>query len=307
MAVGLPGMRARWTTPALVVTLLAAACAGAGQDVGSDRDPLVAPADTASTPDPYPDLQGPPPVTLRFGNEAIELEAYSYCFESVCADGFPPEPLPDVGSPDDLVVDFPLEGWTFTTIFTPTGAKCGRNHHVPLTAGLDGTFALGPAGLAGTYDVTLFGEGGGDLSVAFRWTTPTDGPLPQPEARLALLADHDGRLDSYGVELHVSNLARTPRRAAASITVRSDTGDTITFEATPSDDRCLPEGTVYWDGPDSEGLAAAALDGETFMYEVELVLDGAVYVGTGTWPDDEIVGNEPSVALEFTPDLPALS
>jgi hypothetical protein len=44
-----------------------------------------------------------------------------------------------------------------------------------------------------------------------------------------------------------------------------------------------------------------------FTYEVELLLDGARYIAAATWPADEIVGNEPSVALRFTPDLPALS
>jgi hypothetical protein len=37
------------------------------------------------------------------------------------------------------------------------------------------------------------------------------------------------------------------------------------------------------------------------------VLDGVRYVAVADWPDHEIVGNEPSVALDFTPDLPALT
>jgi hypothetical protein len=65
---------------------------------------------------------------------------------------------------------------------------------------------------------------------------------------------------------------------------------------------------VYWDGPDDQGLAAAAALGDgPFTYEVELVLEGTRYVATATWPADEIAGNEPSVALHFTPGLPALS
>lgn len=63
-------------------------------------------------------------------------------------------------------------------------------------------------------------------------------------------------------------------------------------------------GTVYWDGPDARGLAAAALGDRPFTYEVELVLDGLHYVATAEWPADVIAGNEPSVALEFDPDLP---
>jgi hypothetical protein len=266
-------------------------------------------ADASRADDPYPNLEGPPPLTLRFGNEAIELSAYAYCFGNVCADGFPPAPLPDIGSPREVAVEFPLGGWTFTATFTPAAQQCGRQHRIPLIPAEEGTFLLRPAGHAGTYDVTLFGdvENGGSLSVTFRWTTPTNGPLPEPEARAAIVTDHDGRIDSYGVELEISNLARTPERATATITISSDTGEAVTFEATRSETRCLPDGTVYWDGPDDKGLAAAALGGDTFTYEVQLVLDGSRYAGTGTWPDDEIIGNEPSVALDFTPDLPALS
>ncbi len=61
---------------------------------------------------------------------------------------------------------------------------------------------------------------------------------------------------------------------------------------------------MYWDGPDEKGLAAAALGEGPFTYGVELVLDGAGYVATATWPADEIVGNEPSAALHFTPEPP---
>ena len=63
---------------------------------------------------------------------------------------------------------------------------------------------------------------------------------------------------------------------------------------------------MYWDGPDDRGLEAAALGKGPFRYEVELVLDGSRYFAEAAWPADEIVGNEPSVALEFTPGLPRL-
>jgi hypothetical protein len=308
MAVGLPVVRATWVG-VLVVGLLATACAGARQGVVSDRDRSVAAGDEASTPDPYPNLDGPPPVTVRFGNEAIELGAYAYCFGSVCAAGFPPVLLPDIGSPKQVVVEFPLAGWTFTATFSPAGEECGRRHRVALVPTEDGVSILRPAGHAGTYDVTLFGdvENGGNLSVTFRWTTQTDGPLPEPEARLAVVSDPDGHIESSGVELEVWNLARTPDRASARITVRSESGEAVTFKATLSELRCQPEGTVYWDGPNDKGVAAATLGGDVFMYEVNLVVDGRRYVGTGTWPEDEILGNEPSVALDFSPELPSLS
>ena len=249
----------------------------------------------------------PPPVTVRFFDDSFELEAWTFCYGSVCADGSPPANPPDVGSPDEVVLEFPLSGWSFEASFSPADTKCGRIQTVQAEPIGDGRFLLRPAGYADTYDVTLFGRGEGDLFTTFRWTTPTDGQLPEPEARLAVLAGHDGQVDSYGVELEARNLARTPRRASARITVRAANGDAIGFKAKRARERCLPQGTVYFDGPDYKGLAAAELGRGPFTYLVDLRLDGKRYVASATWPDDEIKGNEPSVRLDFTPNLPALS
>lgn len=299
------------TTPAiaLIGLFVLGACAGASPDGAPSRSRDGTPIDASPAEDPYPNLEGPPPVTVRFGDEAIELAAYSYCFGSVCATGFAPEPLPDIGSPADILVEFPLPGWSFTATFTTTGDECSRQQRVPLPANGQGSFLLQPVSRAGAYDVTLFGdvENGGSLAVTFRWTTPTNGPLPEPEARLAVLADHDGSVDSYGVELELSNLAQTPTDASATVTVRAASGGVVTFEATPGKRECLPEGTVYWDGPDSKGRAAATLGEGPFTYEVEVVIDGSHHVAIATWPEDVIEGNEPSVALHFEPALPAVS
>jgi hypothetical protein len=251
-------------------------------------------------------LDSPPPVVVRFLDQSITLNASTYCYGNVCADGAPPNHPPDVGSPEQVVIDFPLQGWSFTAAFRSAGRDCGRVQEVPVTPE-GGAFVLRPAGYADTYDVTLFGRGGGSLFVTFRWTTPQDGPLPKPEARLAVLADHDGGVDSYGVELELRNLARTPKGPSAKVTVRAKSGRAVSFEAIRAEGACQPEGTVYWDGPDEQGLAAARLGDGPFTYEVEVLIDGVTYSATATWPADEIVGNEPSVALNFSPELPALS
>ncbi len=289
-----------------------AACAdpigpsGAGSATPTPSSPATEPATEPAAEVEY-GSDAPPPVTVRSGDRSIDLAAWTFCFGNLCADGNQPADPPDVGSPEEVTVEFPLPGWSFTASFVPAGQRCGRVQQAPLTETADGRFILRPIGHADTYDVTLFGRGNGDLFVTFRWTTPTDGPLPEPEARLAVLAGHDGQVDSYGVELEVSNLARTPLKAEATITVRARSGEEITFEATRAKSRCWPEGTVYWDGPDQRGLDAAALGKRPFTYEVDLVLDGTHYVATASWPTDEIAGNEPSVALEFTPDLPAVA
>ena len=121
-----------------------------------------------------------------------------------------------------------------------------------------------------------------------------------------MLADHDGEVDSYGVELSLSDLATTPKRANATITVRAENGDEVTFDAKQARGNCWGEGNVYWDGPDAAGLDAAGLPGDRFIYEVQVTLNGERHVATAAWPDDMIVGNEPSVHLEFEPELPAL-
>jgi hypothetical protein len=253
-----------------------------------------------------PDLEAPPPITVRFFEESVDLDAWTYCFGNGCVDGSPPLKPHDVGGPEEVGVAFPLPGWSFKASFSPAGKQCGRIQTVPLQPAGDGRFVLRPAGFAGTYDVTLSGRGDGDLFTTFRWTTPFDGPLPAPRARLAVLAGLDGEVDSYGVELALTNLAQTPREAAAVITVEADGGETLSFNAKLSRG-CHPEGTAYWDGPDDQGRAAASLGEGPFEYEVVLVLDGKRYVAQATWPDDEIKGNEPSVRLDFTPDLPGLS
>jgi hypothetical protein len=66
------------------------------------------------------------------------------------------------------------------------------------------------------------------------------------------------------------------------------------------------EGSLSWDGPDEKGLEAAALGLAPFTYNVLVTLDGVEHRATAGWPDDQLPGNEPSVAVEFTPTLPAL-
>ncbi len=296
----------------IAVSVFLTACGEADpKEAGANPKNSASPKESATTPSNEPiepgDLEAPPPVTVQFFDQSIDLHAWTYCYRNGCTDGSPPSNPPDVGDPDEVGVEFPLSGWSFKASFRPAGETCGRMQTVPLEVTGDGDFVLRPAGHAGIYDVTLFGRGNGDLFTTFRWTTPADGPLPKPKARLAVLANHDGAVDSYGVELELRNLAQTPRRTSATITVESGDGDALTFKAKRSRGRCFPEGGVYWDGPDDKGLAAAGLGDRPFAYTVELLLDGERYVARAVWPDDEIPGNQPSVSLEFTPNLPALS
>jgi hypothetical protein len=296
--------------PAVLTCLLAlglTGCAGADEVPSGTLTPRTAPSDTRSDAPPDPPFRrGPPPVTVRYGDSAVDLEAHTYCYGNRCVDGIPADDPADVGSPEEVIVEFPLAGWSFQAFFSPVGRqRCPRSQTARLERTGEGSFVLRPAGRAGSYDVTLFGRGDGDLATAFRWSTPFDGPLAKPRSRLAVLAGHDGQVDSYGIELSLSNLAATPDVARAAITVTSADGKALSFEAHRARG-CQPEGSVYWDGPDERGLAAAELGHPPFTYDVEVVLDGERHVATAQWPADVIRGNEPSVALEFEPPLPGL-
>ena len=250
------------------------------------------------------DLEPPPPFVLRYDRQELVLRPYTFCFDSGCADGMPIDP-PDIGSPGEVEVFVPVEGWDLEATFT-TGGDCGRRQTVEPSSRGDGWFLLRPAGRAGNYAVDLVASGGGDMVARVRWSTPEDGRLAEPRATMSVVADHDGEPDSYGVELSLSNLADTPGTASAEITVTAGNGRSTTFDAHLAGDDCRAPGSLYFDGPDRAGTEAARLGGFPFRYDVTLVLDGVEHQASATYPRDEVEDEEPAVELSFDPPLPAL-
>jgi hypothetical protein len=136
------------------------------------------------------DFPQPPDVRVRYGHDYVDLRPWTYCYANACADGVPPVNPPDVGSPEEVIIEFALEDWTIRADFEPVERRCGPSVPAKPEQIEPGRHVLRPAGHAGEYDVTLSGRGygpdGGDMYTTFRWTTPTDGPLPSPSA-------HQGR------------------------------------------------------------------------------------------------------------------
>lgn len=249
----------------------------------------------------------PPAVEVRGGDNVLSLKAWTACWGSGCFDGMPPQDPPHIGDPAEILVVFSAPGWEFSAMVNPVGEECGRHQTEPLEIVDATTHRLMPIGFADEYEVTLFGRGpGGDLFVSFRWSTPTDGVMPVPEATASILADHDGQIDSYGVEVPVWNLAATPETVSGQMTITSAEGDRHTFQLIRQDHECS-EGRLYLTAPADEGLAAARLGAPPFSYELTLELDGRTHVGTGVWPDDVDPECAPCVPLTFTPPLPALT
>jgi hypothetical protein len=276
---------------------------------GSGRDPVVT---RGVTLPPEPDAasfsSGHPPVfhVLAGGGEQLEVPAWTFCMPGLCADGGPGDHPPRVGSPEAVEFGFDLSGWAFEDVtFRERGSDCSR--HITVAAERTGprTFRISPAGLAGDWDVDIFGRGpDGDAVTTIRWQTPVDGTLPTAASGTAsVLAQHDGTLDSYGVEVAVADLATHPQRASATVTVTSAAGASTTIRTRPQLD-CYSAGSISFGASAAAGRAALGLGDGPFEYEVDLVVDGTPYTGRATWPDDEIEDYAPNVALVWTPPLP---
>ncbi len=248
-----------------------------------------------------------PPITLDLDGHRVDLDPWTTCYGNGCWDGAPRAPYVDVGDRDTVPFSFPEPEWEFTATFrNGEHTDCPRSITVPVRRTSDRTFEVTPAGPAGRWLVDLSGAGpGGDVITTFAWTTSRDGALPGPATgSAAVLADHDGDLDSYGVEVFVQDLADQPRQASATVTVTSEQGRSVTL--TPRWQRdCYDQGSLSFIAPDDEGRRATQLGMGPFTYDVALTLNGTTYHGLGTWPTGETEDTAPHVPLTWTPALPA--
>lgn len=170
----------------------------------------------------------------------------------------------------------------------------------------DYTFLVPPAGLPGEYDVDVFGRGpGGDVITTFAWATSAAGFLPEPDGYLGIVSGTGGDLHAYPPELGLNDLAETPRKASAVITVTAANGKSLTMPALAPEPGCYSAGQLFFRGTDSLGSQVLDLGPKPYRYSVEVTLDGATYTGTGVFPDDETKGSEPYVDLDWEPPLPA--
>lgn len=286
--------------------MMLAACGTADQagDAPEAADGLHLPA--PGDPENWSSGRSPTFQVLTADGDQLELAAWTFCGPRLCADGAPPDDPPAIGSPEELVFGFEQPGWEFTDVtFRERGPACPRQITVAAERLGPRTFRVAPAGRAGDWDVDIFGRGPeGDAVTTVRWRTPVDGTTPaEATGVLAVLAEHDGELDSYGVELSLSDLASHPERATATVTVTSADGRSATLTPRP-DLRCHTAGSVSFRGRAEAGLAATRLGQGPFDYRVELDLDGTAHVGRATWPDDEIEDYAPYAALTWSPPLP---
>ncbi len=254
-------------------------------------------------------IEDPPSFHVVTANgEQLDLRPWTACAGTGCYDGAPDDDsLPDVGSPAAVTFGFDMPGWDFESVtFRELDVACPRRITVAAEKLGPRTFRIDPAGPAGLWAVDIFGRGrdGGDAVTTIQWRTPVDGELPDSATgSAAVLADHDGDLDSYGVEVYVRDLDRHHSPASADITVTGSTGESVELRA-GRDRGCHSAGDLTFRAGDDVGRRAIDAGPGPFTYTVRVDLGGTTYVGTGTWPDGETEDIAPHVPLTWVPPLP---
>jgi len=289
----------------LALLPLLAACGGA--DVATAPPSSEHPQ--RKVPAYFPDAfggDGQVPALVLRGEHDTALKPYTYCLANGCADGALGlgGPLADVGKADAVAFWFPEDDWTFGATFVQEGVDCARSFIGEVTSTGDGGHEIAPAGPAGRYRVDVFGQKDGrDAAYSFLWTTRHDAPLPDAvTGSAAVFANHDGALDSYGIELGVQNLARYPEHARARIVVTDAAGDSTTVEP-HWHARCSDPGQLWFSSryvdPGAVDATGWTLDDGPFVYDVTLTLDGEDYHAHTVWPDDEDADFAPHATLTW--------
>lgn len=249
-----------------------------------------------------------PQVELVTGQGCrVRLDAWTWCGDGGCVDGFYDEDALPVITDDVVAVDAGEAGWSFQVqhLFGPE-RRCRRTMSMTTPETTDQPVRLDLAGPPGSRVVTLFGNDpdGGDAIYAFRWDTATGGSYPDAASGDAtVLADQDGELASYGVEVGVRDLAEQPARATATVTVTDRTGREVKIPVRRRK-QCHDRGVVAFTAPEDAAAAATRLGPGPFTYTVDLRLDGTRYTGTGVWPRDTNEEIAPGIPLSWTPALP---
>jgi len=255
-------------------------------------------------------------LTLHAPEGDLDLVAYTWCFDSGCADGSPRPPRPATRGEGPLTFSFPLPHWSFgATLRSPGEPKnCERTLQVAVIEKGDGTFEIPAPGPAGRWQVDVggYGDEGGDLFTTFVWTIPTaSASVLEAVAYVGFLGPssvYEGRdLEAYGPTLGVAGLAVEPDQVSADLTVTDPaTGSSATYPLRPIDDSCPRDGVVHLEGEHpTEELELPALGEPPYDYSLRLVLDGTEYVGTARWPDDLDPPTSNEVLLTWSPPLPA--
>ena len=128
-------------------------------------------------------------------------------------------------------------------------------------------------------------------------------PEREPAGRFDVL-DHAAPI-AFGPSLLLSGLVPEPASASADL-VLPDAAGAPSYPMELQPDRCHHDGVLSLAASGEPGAEVDLPDlGEPpYRTEVHLTMDGASYVGAGSWPDDLQPRSSNQLVLEWTPPLP---
>lgn len=212
--------------------------AAATEGSASLGSPSASRSDSGAGPSVAPGR--PPEILVRGDRNTLRLRPHIYEFNTGAVHGPPPDPLPDIGSATELIVEYPQVGWKFSARLERAGAE---PNIVAFSANTDKTFVLRGTGLAGTYTVHLVGERDdiGTVNASFVWTAAIPPPRvalpahPDQEAEPLMGVDGILRGDASTMCVWQENSAnpaeRTPILWPPAYTVARDGADLVVHDA----------------------------------------------------------------------------
>ncbi len=244
----------------------------------------TAPPTTAAATD-----DAPPPLVVDAGTESLALTAWSYCWAgpdaTICADGFPQEPFPALGTNGPLTLEFPVEGWQFhvTAGMTRQGGCVPVLRYPPVRAGEPLILTSGV--------IDVFGSGpGGDAAWTFHVAADEDVDPPSPWAEIWFTVPSDGPRTSltlsnvagpdveYQGELVVSGSAGTARVPLTPEVAADCWTGTVTFTESGSTDYSIAAGTPPYTVVFDVSVGEQRLVTETFVWPEDFE-EGPVITG----------------------------
>lgn len=266
-------------TIVLLVGLSAIACGG---------------GELASTPTPGTTEPIPPPVVTveAADGEDLLLSAHTYCTSTstggMCADGVPPEPLPDAGMFDRPIrFSFTESDWDFTASMSSSEDNSGGSTDVTPVG--EGRWEIALAGRAGPGVVDLFGRGpDGDLAVRFALTLAVDGAEPDPITDFAAFYPGANEEVRYNDVSFIASYLGDDTAPAGTVRIEAADGSVVEVELGEHQDGPDPEGngvvSLHAYAPATDPLAD--LGPLPYRITLEITLAGTVHRSELNYPDD---------------------
>lgn len=321
------GRRGRmWLAAGALVALLPGCGTPNGQDPTQPAGPAGAEHGAVTSADPgaassgepgavtVSDPDRPPAFRVKGAGDWLVVEPWSWCWGNSCADGMPPDPLPDLGTVDGPVAVELLPGSELWASWRAPGEPCGTSLELaPVVA--DGVVQVAPAGGAGTWQLDLFSRppGGGDLVGSVQVTTDRDWPVPEPRLALESFFEDDGQIVQYGpIRVVASRLPGDAEAAGLAGTLEVVAADGTTSGVdlelrTPDGEGCAGVGEAVLvevgraRGP-SQYEVGSRFGPPPYALTVEVAYDGRQHRAEAVWPDD--VDDESSmIPLQVDPPI----